>query len=217
MAEDQPSLDRNPERSKLFSLYIYELWWLSSGIVSKTDSIFEKTKIPETGHYIQVDPEIHSLISQSLTDAANIKKLIITPSAKLNGESSLRYKFRKNRGAILKSLTSGLELDEILNSKVRNTLEHFDEYLDEANIELDTKTAPAPMAAYNMTISSWEATTPRLHPIRLYVSSERTFHNLKWSISLQKLHDEALRIKQLCDEIISKTPGDSPGGLMIPL
>ena len=120
------STDTKVEETKLFSLYIHELWWLAHGIKTKTDKLFAEAKVPDEGNVIQVSPELHSLIASVLSEAANLKKLLVTPSARLNGESGRQYRLRKARAAALRELLAGVTLAELLNAKVRNTLEHFE-------------------------------------------------------------------------------------------
>jgi len=180
------------EDTRLYSLYTYEIWWLAHSIKEKTDRLFSETTLPESGYLIQVKPELHTLIASILSDAAAIKRYMHTPSSKAKDESGRQFRLRKSRSSMLNELVSGLGISEILDSKVRNTLEHFDEYLDESNIELTESSDPnLVMAAYNMILSHWEAVSPRVYPIRLDVSVERKFYNMKWSVDLGKMNVEA--------------------------
>lgn len=200
--------------TKLAILFYQELWWLSNSIVTRCESIFATAKIPDQGYVIQVDHELHSKIASVLSDAANIKKLIVTPGVKLKGENGARFKLRKERGQQLSHIVAPLNLREILNHKVRNTLEHFDEYLDEANYDLSTKPDLGTMAAYNIVISHWEIMSPRIYPIRLYVSSEKKFYNMKWEVDIGEIHKEAKSIVTM----LSQFPAFSdsgPGGMML--
>jgi hypothetical protein len=213
-----PATDIKIEDTKLFSLYIHELWWLAHGIKTKTEKLFAETKVPQEGNAIQVSPELHSLIASVLSDAANLKKLLVTPSGRLNGETGRQSRLRKARTAALCEIVKGIRLTEMLNSKVRNTLEHFDEYLDEANLAIsEAKTPPSPMAAYNMVLSRWEVFEPRVYPVRLYISAERKFYNMKWSVDLDAIGKEAEAVV----ERIASMPGfgakEGPGGLMLHL
>ena len=206
------------ENTKLFTLYIHELWWLAHGIKTKTEKIFAEAKVPEEGNVIQVNPELHSLIASVLSEAANLKKLLVTPSARLNGESGRQYRLRRARAAALNNLVGGIKLAELLNAKVRNTLEHFDEYLDEANLALsDARVPPSPMAAYNMVLSRWDAINPRVYPIRLYISAERKFYNMKWSVDLDAINKEASAIAERLAVVIGPTAKEGPGGVMLHL
>ena len=206
------------EDTKLFSLYFHELRWLAHSIQTKSEKLFDEAKVSAEGYVVQVNPELHSLIASILSDAANLRKLVVTPHTRLNGESGQQFRLRKARAAALREAIKDIELVELLNSKVRNTLEHFDEYLDEANIALsEAKTPPSPMAAYNMVLSRWEGFAPRVYPVRLYISSERKFYNMKWSVDIDAMHKEARAVvERLADsDVFGKT--ESPGGLMVPL
>jgi len=205
-------------KTKLFSLYFHELWWLSSGIKKKSENIFLEAKVPDSGYLMQVSPEVHSLIASILSDAANIKKLLITPSARLNGESAAQARLRKARAGHLANFLKAVELKELLNHKVRNTLEHFDEYLDEANLRLsEVKNPPSPMAAYNMILSHWDVISPRIYPVRVYISSERKFYNMKWSVDIGQIYQEACAILEALGEMPEFKAPAEPGGLMIPI
>lgn len=203
-------------KTKLAALFYHEVLWLSHSIVKKCDEIFSSSKVPEKGHMIQVDPELHSKIASVLSDAANIKKLIQTQSVKLKGENAIRFKLRKDRARELAGALAPLNLVEIFNHKVRNTLEHFDEYLDEANYDLSRRGEVGTAAAYNIVISHWEVSEPRVYPIRLYVASEKKFYNMKWSVDMGRIHEEAnLIIDQL--KKIPALSNHEPGGLLIPI
>jgi hypothetical protein len=210
--------DIKPEDTKLFSLYIHELWWLANGIKQKTDRLFDETKVPDEGNLIQVSPELHSLIASVLSDAANLKKLLVTPSGRLNGESGRQFRLRRGRTQALTKMLEGIVLKELLNAKVRNTLEHFDEYLDEANLAVtEAKTPPSPMAAYNMVLSRWEVFNPRVYPIRVYIAEERKFYNMKWSVDLGEMNQESNAVIDRLTQFMGAAAKDGPGGLMLRL
>ncbi|GAB2880065.1 hypothetical protein GCM10027277_56610 [Pseudoduganella ginsengisoli] len=210
--------DLKLEDTKLFTLYFHELWWLAHAIKTKAEKLFDEAKVPDNGYAMQVSPELHSLIASILSDAANLKKLLITASARLNGKSGRQYRLRKARAAALRALTSNVPLKEMLNAKVRNTLEHFDEYLDEANVSLSQgKLPPSPMAAYNMVISHWEVFDPPVYPIRLYVSVERKFYNMKWSVDIDAIYKEASALVDCLALYLKFANGEGPGGLMLRL
>ena len=210
--------DLRLEDTKLFTLYFHELWWLAHSIKTKAERLFSEATVPETGNLIQVNPDLHSLIASLLSDAANLKKLLITPNTRLNGESGRRFRLRKARAAALREVVSRISLAEILNPKVRNTLEHFDEYLDEANLALsEATTPPSPMAAYNMVLSRWEVFSPRVYPVRVYISSERKFYNMKWSVDIDAMYKEASAVVECLAAHPAFSKSEGPGGLMIPL
>lgn len=213
MAEDT---DIKLEDTKLLTLYFHELWWLAHGIKTKAERLFSETTVPETGNIIQVSPDLHSLIASLLSDAANLKKLVVTPSCRLKGETGRRFRLRKARAAALLEAIAGIELTEMLNAKVRNTLEHFDEHLDEANIAVSSaKAPPSTMAAYNMVFSRWEVFSPRVYPVRVYISSERKFYNMKWSVDIGEIYKEAAAIVERLNSHSAFSNTEGPGGLLV--
>ena len=115
-------------------------------------------------------------------------------------------------------MLDGLALDEILNTKVRNSLEHFDEYLDEMNASLVAgEPASAPMAAYNMVLSHWEVTNPQLYPIRIYIVAERKYYNMKYAVDLGRLREQAASIIEKLQSLGFLRGDTEPGGLMVRL
>lgn len=111
----------------------------------------------------------------------------------------------------------------MFNSRVRNTLEHFDEYLDDAVLEYESGELEkkAPMALYNVNNLELGVITPAPYPIRLYVSEERKFYNMGHAIDIGALYAEAQAIRARVQDLMRRAPvdttTDSPGGLMIPL
>lgn len=205
-------------KSELFRVYINELYYLCEAIKRECDGIFDEAKVPDDGYMIQVSPILHSRINSVLIYATNIKNLIYTPKDKKKKESVKNYRMRKARAELFEGILSGLSIKEIKNNKVRNTLEHFDEYLDECNLELakaytDLKKNHS-LAAYNMTFSNMKVIQPDVYPIRLYIADEKKFYNFDWSIDIGMIYDEALSILERLKEL--NLLGESKsGGLLV--
>ncbi len=178
----------------LTSVYVHELLALAKAVRDNCDTIFAETPVPERGYTIKISPELHARINAVLIDAANIRKLIQTSQERRKNESKRRWRFRLQRARTLTDLLRALELDEILDARVRNSIEHFADDLDEACLRLSSGPPPAPMAAYNMVISHWGATQPRVYPLRLYVAVERKYYNFKYVIDLGRLQQQAAAI-----------------------
>lgn len=200
----------------LQAIYVHELFALARGVVKGCDAVFAEAPVPEENMYLKISPDVHNNISQILLNAANIKKLIETPGVRLSRESRAQHRQRMERCSALRGLLDGVELSTILETKVRNTIEHFDEYLDRASLQI-AQNPPAPMAGYNMAISHWAVTNPRLYPLKIYVAEERTFHNLSYSISLDALRNEALAILEKLLASGALGNAEEPGGLMLRL
>lgn len=149
---------------------------------------------------------------------ANIKKLITAPVEKPKKTSKRIFEMHVARAKALQDLVAGVALGELTKADVRNSLEHFDEHLDRLNSSLASgEKPPAPMVAYNMACSAWEVTTPRVYPIRLYISAEKKYYNMDQSVDLGKVHDQAVAILTRLRESGILRNVESPGGLMMPL
>lgn len=199
--------------TKLATLYYHELWSLANAVVKRCEEVFAGAYLVEGEHGIQCDPEVHAKIASALSSAANIKKLILIPGSRSNGENGERFKLRKERAKELNDFLADLGVSELLNHKIRNTLEHFDEYLDEANCDLTKKSQEA-IVGYNLVISHWSVTDPKIYPIRIYVSSERKFYNMKWCVDLGLMHSEA---QSIVDKLrgIPAFSSCEPGGVIM--
>lgn len=199
-------------------IYLHELWWLSESIKRRCEKLFQETPLPEQGYYFKIDYNIHSLINDILSDAANLKKLITIPTQKTRSESPRQFQVHVERSKYLQEKIKGIEVTELKSVKVRNTLQHFDEYLDEANIEAtEGKLKNHQRAVYNFVMSHWEAVNPRPYPIRLYICAEKTYYNMKASVNLGKIYAESLRISEVMRNEIGTDSDSDPGGFMIPL
>ena len=183
----------NPPPSLLAAMYVLELWSLADNVRDQCERVFAATEVSPNETFLRVSKEVHGLIAALLSNAANIKKLIRTQPSPLKGETKARFRMRQRRAKVLNELLSGIALGELLNIKIRNTLEHFDEYLDEADEYLSVKGHPtATLAMSNMVLSHWEhLADQKIFPIRVYIASERKFYNMKWSIDLGQLHGES--------------------------
>lgn len=203
---------------RLNFIYFHELWWLTESIKRRCEELFRETPIPEQGYYFKIEYHIHSLINDILSDAANLKKLITIPTRKTYNESSRQFQIHVDRSKLLQEKIKGIEVNEIKSVKVRNTLQHFDEYLDEANIEAsEGKLSHHQMAVYNFVMSHWEALNPRPYPIRLYICAEKTYYNMKASVNIEKIYNEASRINEVIRREIKNDSESDPGGFMINL
>ena len=182
--------------SLLSSMYLLELWLLADNVREQCERIFQITQIGPGETFLRVSKEVHGLIASILSNAANIKKLLDTRASQRKHESKIAYAMRQRRSKALSDILNGIELEFLLESKVRNTLEHFDEYLDEADELVTIKGHPtATLAVSNMVLSHWDSMAGEsIYPIRVYIVSERKFYNMKWSIDLGKIHAESLLI-----------------------
>ncbi|BED28499.1 TPA: hypothetical protein IBL02_004379 [Escherichia coli] len=206
------------EQMKLNFIYLHELWLLTHSIKTRCEELFHETPLPDAGYYFKIDYNIHILINSILSDAANVKKLIAVPKNKTREESPEQFRLHIERSNYLQQKIKDIEIKEINSVRVRNTLQHFDEYLDQLNIDVTAgKMKGHDIAVYNFVISHWKAINPRPYPIRLYVCEEKTYYNMKASINLEKVYNEAFQVNEVIRKEINKEAGAEPGSFMVPL
>ena len=210
--------------SKLMSIYTQELYFLCHQIETKSISLFSEFPITSNEVYQSTKIEGLDLIYSILSFASKVKEM--TSPGKSN--------FNKDRATYINNILNGLNLSELLNKSVRNTVEHFSEYLDKAN-KLHTlfNSSHRYSVAFNLIISNWTPlkqnyfpfqlyNTPLLplplYPVRIYISSEKRFYNMDKSIDLATLCNDAISVKNhmiaqnLFEEV---APEDWVSGLLV--
>lgn len=200
----------------MLDVYAHHLFALAKAVRDGCDQVFSDAPVPAKNGYIKVSPEIHARIDAVLIDAANLKKLIRTPTDRGKSESTRVFEFRRQRTEVLAEFLKGLSVEAICDVQVRNSLEHFDEHLDKLGAKLAAgEEPPKPAAAYNMVFSSWNVVTSvartEVYPLRVYVSDRKTYYNFDHHIDLGQLRDESAAIV----ERVQASGAGAEGGLMV--
>lgn len=195
--------------------YIYEVNWLAHAVVQQCENLFKITPVPEKGYSISPGYEAHQIITAILSDSARINNLLTIPAQKgRHHKSDKQFRLHVSRSEKLREYVVGLNISEIFSGKVRNTLQHFDEYLDEANLKsFEGRLNEHVMVSYNMIISHREGFQPLPFALRLYISSERVFLNMKYSVNIGKIYLEALELMKKFDEVLN-AKGQEPSGIL---
>lgn len=184
--------------AKLKAIYFHELGFQCTAVRDNCEKVFEYPPPPPGERNFVIEPaKLHVAIGNALTAAANVKKLLDDKRPRNERNESVgAHELRQARAQMLMAELEGVSLDEILKVSVRNSLEHFDEYLDKENIRLNGQLVPS-VVLYNVGVSHIDNVVfdegPTLH-IRTYETTTQTFFNLGRSISLGKVHDEAVAI-----------------------
>jgi hypothetical protein len=184
--------------AKLKEIYFHELGFQCTAVQGNCERVFQYPPPPPGERNFVIEPAtLHVAIGGALGAAANVKKLLDDKRPRnKKTESAGAFDLRKARAQMLTAELNGIPLDEILKVSVRNSLEHFDEYLDKENIRLNGQLVPC-VTLYNVGVSHLDDVIfdegPTLH-IRTYETSTRRFFNLGRSINLGKVHDEAVAI-----------------------
>jgi hypothetical protein len=197
-------------------IYFFELWALADSVIKKCSQIFKECPIPEKDGYIKVDPSIHSQIASLLSEAANLKKLLAIPTKRGFKETKQEFQFRLERTKVINEALQEPVLKELSNIETRNSVEHFDQYLDRANLKLSgTNNPESGFVLYNMVLSSWKVFDKKAFPLKLYVADERKYYNLEWVADLNALHAEASDLIARLRATRAFEKQDGPGGLMV--
>lgn len=206
--------------SKLSGLYVRELYWLAHQIKTKAKEVFDKYPVRPDQTFVSADISGLEIVYSMLSAAAKVNELLFPQRPKQEYKERAKY---------LQVLVADLQLKELLDKKVRNTVEHFGEYLDDFNLEHSKFASPTRyLVAFNLILSHMqpihEPTVPfplyatpmgpvPVCPVRVYVASTRIFHNFSWSIDLAALEREAQRLaEKLALQFAEERPEDWVSG-----
>jgi hypothetical protein len=202
---DYDAIWRSIVNSPLASIYITELYWLSRNVVERAEVIFDKAKPASESHsYIQVDHDLLTNVPHLLGDSARIRALLLTRQ-KVKGESWIKHEIRTRRTAWLRNtVLQGIPLQYVLDAKVRHSLEHFDEYIDETAIKAHAREIKPPsflpvdmLLGSRTTLGTFNLGGQKasVYPLRVYIADEQAFINAGKEVSVRGLHDECMAIR----------------------
>jgi hypothetical protein len=169
-----------------------------------TEDVFSAApKPPSIDDFVQIDSAVIQSLFTALSAAARIRALIADRPRRKSQKIS-EYEVQTKRIAWLRDeVLHGVKLERLLDGQVRNTIEHFDEYIDRSALGFATGKFPTPsLAPIDFVVSrrralqrfALERKVPNLHFMRAFIASERVFVNCGHEISIQGLHTECRRI-----------------------
>ncbi len=108
----------------------------------------------------------------------------------------------------MRDLLDGQSTDAILQAQVRNSLEHFDEYLDETALRSSMAQIARPtLFPIDMTLgrdgSLQQFTEGVVYPVRVYLAEERTFVNCGKRIDVGAI---ALECQTIAEHLVELSP-----------
>lgn len=223
MVEDYDRLWEAIRISPFMTVYLGELYWLSKRVVDELGAIFEDTPIPPGSNegYIRVDHDLHAQILGVLISAARIRSLIRERESQ---GSRGQKEILARRTAALRSLLDGIDLETVLDAAARNSVEHFDEYLDGTAIKSYRGVISRPtLFAVDMVLSRRNlleqfkvgGATPTAYSIRAYIADERTFCNCGRELNLGRLHSTCDAIRLRAEPLMSPEALEERGGSML--
>jgi hypothetical protein len=210
-------------RSPLFSVYVYELHWLASDVVRRSDGVFERTPPPAPGTgYIHIDSSLHAEIYALLGDAAKIRALI-SERRRMPWQSQEEHELLGHRARALSGLLSGLRVATICSADARNSVEHFDEKIDQTALSTYNGMIAKPVNVlvdlvvwsrdqFDVPLRGTLEPRPGVYPLRVYVASERRFLNTGAEIDLGALRDECAAVR---DRLAASMPDADERGAFV--
>jgi hypothetical protein len=201
--------------------YIEEAYWLARGIAQACDEIFEATPPPtepSPANYIKVDGEMHRKMVRVLSEGAKLRALI-TLRQRTKEQAPWEYAFQEARAQWLRTFLRGVSLDALSNARARNSVEHFDEYLDEIARKAATRRINRPTAMlFNMTLGRpdiIEVGSGSVVELRVYLASDRVFVNAGQRVDFQALRDQATEVAARLSPIASRSPDERGASITI--
>ncbi|MEH6380140.1 MAG: hypothetical protein V7768_00255 [Dietzia cercidiphylli] len=142
----------------------------------------------------------------------------------MNQQSAEQHMIQDARTKWLGELLSSVQIQETLRAQVRNSLEHFDEYLDEAFLNFSKRPPngrlllPLDMTLGRESTLDQFADGGSVYPLRVYLAEERVFINCGKRVSIGLLHSECRGILDfLRNAVPSLAEEEDPGGRGSPM
>lgn len=190
---------------KLFGNYIQELYALSNEIIRLYESVIPKLEdeykdLDDGKNFMRIDYTSFLTFSSIFVHCGNIRKLLV-PSNRMKGESKYVYEYRVKRTENFKKIISLSNIKEITNSKIRNTIEHYDEKLDKINIDIEREKLQKQYDAVisNMILSSNRVIKGRILYLKTFFVDTTIYKNLDFESNIKLIYNEARYIK---DELL---------------
>ncbi|MFE4195263.1 hypothetical protein ACFRJ9_05310 [Paenarthrobacter sp. NPDC056912] len=186
------------------TVYLSEIYWLAVENLELCEEVFTSAVTPPPGEsYLRVDHGIHRKIYRILNNAARLSALMKDRDRRA-GQSAGQYEIQSRRVRWIRSVLDGIAIAEIGHAKVRHSLEHFDEYIDETALKSSRGQIPLPSffpidfvlgrADTLNAIAFGKLEGFKTYPLRVYLAEERTFINCGKEIRLDKLSEECAAI-----------------------
>lgn len=209
--------------SPFMGVYIGELYWLAEHVEKECTAIFGDVQPPVTPGqgYVRVDHALHGRILGVLLAAARIRALI-RPRDRHGSRGEKEVLVR--RTAALRDLLAGIDLGPVLDGTARNSIEHFDERLDETAIKSRRGSIPWPtLLAFDMVLSTRRlleqfdvgGERPTTYLIRAYIADERVFANCGVELRLEPLRDCCAAIRARVEPLLPAFAREDRGASML--
>jgi len=203
-------VNKLPDKNLMIDHYLQELYVLSSEIIrnfNEVDSIVRSKKpgmeavfsFPHLqDKYFFIQPEVFTIIESIQVHSANIKKILFATPRK-NKEASYKYEYRKKRESEVQSYFDMSKISEISNASVRNSLEHYDERLDNISLKLWNGTIDKnyQIIASNVILSSEGALVGTPYYLKSYIIDSKIYKNAERESDIGEIYTESKYIQNV--------------------
>jgi hypothetical protein len=207
----------------LMPLFGDEVYRLARAVQTAASRAFDACPEPppDGSNLLTVKPEIHADLAAAIGHAALLKKLLWPRPEKPTNWSHELWRFHNQRAELLQEPFDGMGLKALKDVSVRNTLEHFDEYLDREVIRVAKGRIGAEQVHIitDAVLSSrrlWDTfATPRgaaTVMLRVFISDERVLLNARREVDIGAIHDECVAIEQRLDRFTNGAVAARVGG-----
>lgn len=216
-----------PDKNPMIDHYLKELHVLSSEIIRNFEEVEQIIGMHKPGDpgvisfphipdkYFFIRPEVFTRISTIQVHSANIKKFLF-PTPRKKNEAAYKFEYREKRTAELQAYFDLDKISEIKNAKVRNSLEHYDDRLDNISLRLWNGTIDKQFQVItsNTILSSEGAIVGRPYYLNSYIIDSKIYKNAEEESNIGKLVQEARYILRTIEDDLDI---DGQTGSFIPI
>ncbi len=181
------------EQSSLAGLYIYEVRWLLISCVDAAARLADLAPA-DLGDVMKVDGSIGVSAIEAISSAARLNALLFA-APRRKGESLKRFELRKRRASWLRDrVFDGVDVSVLNDRGVRNSIEHFDDRLDEVAEKATDGVHEFPLTIVSDValgrpgllefLERGEAPPKTVQHVRTYVASTNEYRILRWSFDV---------------------------------
>src|SRR3989442_266083 len=178
----------------------------------------QKLKVSDPGlSYARIDeecPNANGVVVRALRAACGALR-----RAKDRDGSRAQREVLARRTAALLQVLDGVDLAPILDGAARNSIEHFDEYVDDAAVQSYLGAIPRPtLFAVDMVLNTRSVLRqfdvsgerPTIYFILAYIADERVFSNCSRELRMEPLRDCCSMIRQRVEPLLPDFAREEP-------
>jgi hypothetical protein len=213
--------------SPLAMVYLRELYLLSVEIVEEIDGAL--ALLPEESSIsvgtLTVNHDIHRRLVRALGAAGRIRALCLE-RGQGSKQTALEHKVSIRRAVWLTGVLEGIDLVPFQEAQVRNTLEHFDEYLDKASVDAQSGAIQMPVIipvdislSHRRLLEQFQigGQRPSCYFVRAYIGNEGIFVNCGHEVNIVQLRKSSVEVRDRLAGIVSLLDDQAEGSPVVVL